>query len=96
MILPVFGHLLPNQAEFNFAKFPADFNNVHKIESKSIDCDFRLLQLNSLSWTKTPNAEKRQFMTKCIVFNQWFVDRVNIGVCVQTIENGTVILEGSS
>lgn len=95
MILPVFGHLLPNNAGFNFDKIPINFNKLHKIESKPMHCDFQFRQLKSIPWAKTPNAEKRQFMTKCIVFNQWFVDRVDAGVYLQTIENGTVYLEGS-
>ena len=94
MILPVFGHLLPNNAGFKFEKIVKNVNDLHKIRSKPMHCDFQNWQLSSLSRTKTQNADKRRFMTKCIVFNQWFVDRAITEVCVQTIENGTVILEG--
>ena len=94
MILPVFGQFLPNNAGFNFDKISKNFDNLHKIDSKPLYCDFHRTELTAGARTKTQNAENRQFMTKCMVFNQWFVDRVKTGVCVQTIENGTVILEG--
>jgi len=96
MILPVFGHLLPNNAGFNFDKIAKNFNNLYQIESKTINCETPKIELFLLARTKTQKAENRQFMIKCMVFNQWFVKNTDFNVCVQTIEHGTVILEGSS
>ena len=93
MILPVYGQFLPNNADFNFDK---NFDNLHKIKSKPMDCVpvFSISKKALAFSVKNQQAEKRKFMLKCMVFNQWFVDRVNSSVCVQTIENGSVILEG--
>lgn len=86
MILPLFGHLLPNNAELQIDQ---NVKNGQKSQPKRNIASMRLAK-NLPFFDK---SEKRQFMTKCIVFNQWFIDRVNSGVCVQTIENGSVILE---
>lgn len=87
MILPVFGHFLPNNAGFDFDK---NVKNSQKSTPKRCTASMRLANFYPLF----RNAEKRRFMSKCMVFNQWFVDRVNTDVCVQTIENGSIILEG--
>jgi hypothetical protein len=87
MILPIFGHLLPNNAGIEIGK---NVKNDQKPQPKRHTESMRRAQ----NFEYFSNAENRQFMSKCIVFNQWFVDRVNTEVCVQTIENGTVILEG--
>jgi len=87
MILPVFGQLLPNYADF---KIDEKCENSQKSQPKRHTASLRLAEFLRLQ----ENAEKRKIMVKCMVFNQWFVNRNNFAVCVQTIENGTVILEG--
>lgn len=94
MILPVFGYFLPNNGQFDNKNIPADFKN----EQTSIVKRCTASKLTGFTgyFEILKTAEKRQILTKCIVFNQWFCNRADIGVCLQTIENGTVMLEDLS